>query len=726
MKNLLGFIIAVVIALATVMPTQSFAANDTPVMVGRIYYIEGSLLRYVPSENDWVAAVRDAPFGTEDTLYSGTKGQAELGIPNGTWVRISDNTQIQFIGLDSDVSEIDVASGLARFYNKDSDLVIRATSPFGYVLVYPDSAFDYYVGENSAEIVPIKGRVTFVHTGTNARYDIAPGNPSILADQNQVTTGYGDTDPGWDSWNKSRDSFWASKYRTTGRSVQYLPASLRQDAYVFDENGRWDRVYYDGGNRWLWRPTNVPSGWAPFTNGRWTEWYGDQTWVPYEPFGYTTHHYGNWVYAQNRWYWAPPVTPATIGLQLLNIAFFWYPGRVSWIHSGPNVGWIPLAPREPYYSHYRWGGPHVVHVTNVNITNINVYPRNYAYARHAVVVPQRDFYRVNNYRNVRIKNINNTTIVNNYQAAPIVNNKVVRDYSTTKQKYNFTNVQVKEKPHRTVTERIEVNQKTIQRGRIEKASVLEQQTKGIQEGKINREAKIQQPKVTNFIVPAQEANRPKSEIRLQQRELRRAARDTKDEPGDQAVKPSPKPGRPAPKPEKIDDEKIVKPVSKPEGISPPPKPDRKVPKSEPIMSGKPDQPVPKPERVKPPRPRPVDKQDDVTPMKPTSKTDEIAPSKPVPRQERVQPVRPVVQKPEKVKPDKQGQKFEGDAPEKPAPRHERAAPPKAQPREKPEKVAPVKDDDHDQPNKKPGRIAPAKVPPQDIQKGEPPEQGKVR
>lgn len=726
MKNLLRFIIAVVIALAVVMPSPSFAVNDVPVMVGRIYYIEGSLLRYVPSENDWVAAVRDAPFGTEDTLYSGTKSQAEIGIPNGTWIRISENTQIQFIGLDSDVSEIDVASGLARFYNKDSDLVIRATSPFGYVLVYPNSAFDYYVGENSAEIVPVKGKVTFVHTGTNARYEITPGNPSILADQNQVTTGYGDTDPDWDSWNKSRDSFWASKYRTTGRSVQYLPASLRQDAYVFDENGRWDRVYYDGGNRWLWRPTNVPSGWAPFTNGRWTEWYGDQTWVPYEPFGYTTHHYGNWVYAQNRWYWAPPVTPATIGLQLLNIAFFWYPGRVSWIHSGPNVGWIPLAPREPYYSHYRWGGPHVVHVTNVNITNINVYPRNYAYARHAVVVPQRDFYRVNNYRNVRVKNINNTTIINNYQAAPIVNNKVVRDYSTTKQKYNFTNVQVKEKPHRTVTERIEANQKTIKRGRIEKATVLEQQTKGIQEGRINKDAKIQQPKVTNFIVPAQEANRPKSEIRLQQRELRRAARDAKDEPGDQAVKPSPKPGRPTPKPEKINDEKTAKPVSKPEGILPSPKPDRKIPKPEPIMTEKPDQPPPKPERVRPPRQRPVEKQDDVAPMKPVTKTDEIAPPKQAPKQERVQPVRPSSQRPEKITPDKQGKKFEGDAPDKPVPRHERLAPPKAQPREKPEKVAPAKDDDRDQPNKKPGRSAPVKVAPQDIQKGEPPEQGKVR
>jgi hypothetical protein len=695
MKKYFLFVVFLFLSFTALMPMPSLAANDSPIMVGRIFYTEGSLLRYVPAENDWVAVVRDAPFGTGDTLYSGRRGQAELGIPNGTLIRMSDNTQIQFIGLDSDVTEVDVASGLARLYNKDPNLVIRATSPYGYVLVYPDTVFDYYVGENSAEIVPVKGRITFVHSATNARYEVAPGNHSILVDQNQVTSGYSDTDGDWDRWNISRDNFWAAKYRTKGRSAQYLPASLRHDAYVFDENGRWDRVYYEGGNRWFWRPTNVPAGWAPFTNGRWTDWYGDQTWIPYEPFGYTTHHYGNWIFAQNRWYWAPPVTPLTIGLPLLNIAFYWYPGRVSWIHSGPNVGWIPLAPRESYYSHYRWGGPHVVNITNVNITNINIYPRSYAYARHAVVVPQRDFYTVNNYRNVRVKNINNTTIINNYQASPIVNNKVISDYSTTKQKYNFTNVQVKEKPHRTVTDRIQTNQKEIQRGKIEKASVIEQQAKSVQEGKINKEARIQQPKITSLIVPAQEVNRPKSEMKLQQRELRRVARETKDDSGEPA-KQAPKAGRVSPKAEGIDFEKTMKPASRPEDIVPPQKPVRQMQNQDKLATEKLDQPAVKPERVKPPRPRQVEKPDESVTIKSAPKSDDVSSAKP-PKPERVPPPKPMKQKQELIVPDKSGQKIDGDIHEKPALKHEREAHPKAQPKQKPDKPAPDKKGDKDQP-----------------------------
>ena len=723
MKRWVELMVCLFLAAVAIVPSSS-AADAPPVMVGRIYHIEGSLLRYVAAENDWVAAVRDAPFSAGDTLYTGNKGMAELIVPNGTWIRIGDNTQIQFIALDSDLAEMDVASGVARFYNKGSDTVIKATSPFGYVLVYPGGIFDFYVGESSAEVVAVKGKISFVHAATNTKYEVSAGNPSILADQSQVTSGDSGVDPNWDGWNRTRENFWASKGKTTGRSVQYLPPALRHDAYVFEENGGWEKVYYDGSDRWFWRPTTVSLGWAPFTAGRWTEWDGDQTWIPAEPFGYVTHHYGNWIYVGNRWYWAPPVATVTVGLPLLNIGFFWNPGRVSWIHSGQYVGWVPLAPRETYYSHRNWGGPHGVVVTNVNLAQININLRNYAYARHAVVIPQRNFSTVNNYRNVRVTNINNTTIINNYKAAPVVNNTVINNYTTNKQRYNFANVQVKEKPHTTVIKRINENQKVIQQGNKKKASVIEKQVKGIQEGKVNREARIEPPKTTNYIVPANQVNRPKSEIKLQQREIKRPARAAQDKPGEPR-KPSPKPGRPSPKPEGVETQKPGKPISKPEGVVPSAKPGRPAPKPEGIAPDKPDQPTPKPERVRSLKPRPAEKPEDVTPVRPTPKPKGVVPSKPAPKPEVVAPARPAP-KPERVVPAKPGQTIEGDVSEKPAPKRDRVEPAKPQPKEKPEKLAPTKDEEPDQPNKKPVRGAPAKVRPQDKQKGEPDDQEKPK
>jgi len=67
-----------------------------------------------------------------------------------------------------------------------------------------------------------------------------------------------------------------------------------------------------------------------------------------------------------------------VGLPLLDVGFFWYPGRVSWITL--ELMWDGCLWRRarPYYSYRHWGGPHGVVVNNVNITQININVRNYA------------------------------------------------------------------------------------------------------------------------------------------------------------------------------------------------------------------------------------------------------------------------------------------------------------------------------------------------------------
>jgi len=692
--------LVVCLFLAVVMVPPSSAADAPAMVVGRIYHIEGDLLRYVPAEKDWVAVVRDAPFGTEDTLFSGSRGMAELIVPNGTWIRIGNSTQIQFIALDTDLAEMDVASGVARFYNKSSDTAIKVTSPFGYVLGDPGTVFDFYVGENSVEVVAVRGKVSFVHSATEAKYDVAAGSPSILADQQQVSSGEGTVDPEWDRWNTVRENFWAAKARVRGRSVEYLPPSLQDESYALEENGIWESVPYEGTSRWFWRP-RVAVGWSPFTVGRWTDWYGDQTWIPAEPFGYVTHHYGNWVYARKYWYWAPPVVSVRVGLPLLDVGFYWYPGRVSWIHTGTYVGWVPLAPRETYYSYRNWGGPHAVVVNNVNISQINVNVRNYAYVNRAIVVNQNNFYGVNNYTKVRVTNINRTAIINNYRAAPVVNNTVINNYTTIKQRYNFTNVKVNEKPHNTVINRIQQNETIIHGGRKEKASAVQQRVKSIPEGRVNREARIEVPKVTNHIVPAGEVSRPKAEIKLQQREIKSPG--VAGKPMQQPVQPE----QPAARPERVaparpGKQEQPRQPSVPERVSP-------------AKSAQPEQPAARPERVAPARPgkqeqpRQPSVPERVSPAKPAQ------PEQPAARPERVAPAKPNQQEqprqpsvPERVSPAKSAQ------PEQPTARPEPVAPARPsqqeQPRQPavPERVSPAKPAQPEQPAAGPEPVAPAK------------------
>ena len=506
------------------------------ILVGRITLVEGQLLRFVPAEKDWVAIVKDAPFGREDALYSDQDGKAELIMPNNTWVRMGGNTQLQLIALKTDVTEVDVASGLARFYNRSSNVLVKATSPFGYVVAQPGSTFDLYVGDQSAEVIALKGTVTFIHAGDNAKYQVVPGSPSVIADARQVGAGESNVDADWDDWNEGRDTLWAQRVSVKGESVKYLPPELQDQAYDLEENGRWESVNYQGQRRQLWRPTQVSAGWAPFTEGRWTDYYGDNTWIPAEPFGYATHHYGNWVYVNNGWYWGPP---AAVGFGVN-----WYPGRVAWIGSQADVGWVPLAPRERYYSHYPWG-PAAIVLGAAAVVGLTI--GSLAYLSHAVLVPQHDFYGVNNYRSVRVTNINRTTIINNYHRSRVVNNTIVKNYNTNPNRYNFTNVNVANKPHQTVLTRIERNQGIAKQeaGRVN-ANTLRQNVTRAKPAGLPTQTTVERPRVTNKIVPANKVHEPISEVQSQPKEIRQKPKQVQAPPAEVGARPGsrqpPKPG----------------------------------------------------------------------------------------------------------------------------------------------------------------------------------------
>ena len=156
---------------------------------------------------------------------------------------------------------------------------------------------------------------------------------------------------------------------------------------------------------------------------------------------------------------------------------------------------------------------------------------------HAVIVNRDNFYGRNTYLNVRVTNVNRTAIINNYRMAPVMGDNVIRNYSKNRQRFDFTNAPVREKPHSTVVNRIQENQRIIREGRVEKASELREHLKTIPEGRIGGPARVEQPRGRSHIVPANAVNRPKEELKLPEREVKGGTRRP----------PSAEPGRaPAP------------------------------------------------------------------------------------------------------------------------------------------------------------------------------------
>ncbi|MGC9964467.1 MAG: DUF6600 domain-containing protein [Syntrophobacteraceae bacterium] len=439
-------------------PRRHTRSKET-VLVGRVSVLEGEMLRYVHEQKDWVPTVKDSPFGREDALYLGENSRAEFLMPNETWIRAGANTQIQMIALKEDLTEVDVAAGIARFINRSRKAVAKATTPYGYATGAPGSIFDVYVGDESVEIVAVKGKVEFVHDVDGAKYNVIPRSMSILADNRQAAAGEGKVVAGWDDWNIARDSVLVRSIETRGESVNHLPVGIREDSAVLDEYGRWDRVYYEGEYREAWRPTSVEEGWSPYTVGHWTDWYGDYTWVPYEPFGYVTHHYGYWFRTNECWYWSPPVASAGWESPYWGIGFGWYPGRVGWVYSDASIGWFPLLPWEPYYA-FNWWGPwgFAVHHAGLIGTNFN----RYSQWDRAVIINQGNFHNVTSYSRTRLSNINGRTISSGYRAAPVVSNSILGNAGDPGRRFSYTNATARFQPGRNVTSRVARNQAKFQ------------------------------------------------------------------------------------------------------------------------------------------------------------------------------------------------------------------------------------------------------------------------
>ena len=501
--------------------TSALAADsEEGILVGRIAHIEGKLLRYVDEGKDWVATVDDAPFGLEDALYSGEDTKAEFIMPNQTWLRVGENTQIQLIALNPDATTVDVASGLARLYNKSDDAVIKVTTPFGYVVAPGGTIFDLYVGDDSLEVIAVRGDVDFVHSATGSRYEVQEGSPSIIADRKTTAEGNGTVDSAWDDWNGQRDNIWAQRQQNRGSSVEYLPEPIRDEAYALEENGRWERVYYEGDYRNMWRPTRVDPGWRPYTSGRWSVYYGDNCWIPDEPFGYVTHHYGSWVYVESfhTWYWVPPVTRAVARVPGISISFGWYPGRVGWIHSGPSIGWVPLAPDEIYYGYRPWGHRTVV-VQRGTVISINL--SRYRYLDGAVIIPRDHMYRGNRYTPYVQPNIGRAAIINNYRPSTVINNTVINNFDTDRSRFALSDAKVARKPHATVMNRINDNQKMSRdAGRINRARIEQDLTRVNVAAQPPPTATLRAPTLATKLVDADKINKPINTLSLPKQEIK--------------------------------------------------------------------------------------------------------------------------------------------------------------------------------------------------------------
>ena len=356
---------------------DSYDPDSASRSVARLSVMNGDVSIRRGDSGDYVAAALNAPLVVGDRVLTGPASRAEAQFDWANMIRIGADSEIRMAELASRRYLVQIAQGVATFrVLRASDADVEVSTPqvsirpkregIYRIAVRDDGLTEVTVRAGDVEVFTPRG-VETLRAGQTMQVRGSASDPEY-----QIVAASGEDE--WDRWNLNRD-------RELERSQSYRYVS--RDVYGaedLDPYGQWvqDPSY---GNVWAPR---VAAGWAPYQQGHWVwvDWYG-WTWVSYDPWGWAPYHYGRWyVNPTYGWCWYPGGFGAR---------HYWSPGLVAFVGFGGgfgHVGWVPLAPREPYYRWYGrgfYGGGNNIRVAN----NINIYS-NYRNAHFANAVTAVD------------------------------------------------------------------------------------------------------------------------------------------------------------------------------------------------------------------------------------------------------------------------------------------------------------------------------------------------
>ena len=369
-----------VLSFASVLLLGVFGAGlaqaDPPGRVGRLADLNGQVWFQAQDSKEWEAAQRNRPLTNGDRISTDANANAELTIGSAS-LRLDSGTAIDILQIDDEHIDLQLLNGSVymRVQSQETARELGLNTAEGRFQIERAGRYLLDRIDASSAFSAINGQARF-QGGTHSRqvangqrvevWLAADGQPSIQSGPLQSDA--------FANWNRERD-----------RGDEHQPYRPESGRYVseemtgaedLDRHGRWQQSSEFGS---VWYPSDVPSGWAPYSTGRWVwvrPW--GWTWVDAQPWGFAPFHYGRWVHWQSRWCWVP-------GRYVRRPVYA--PALVAWV-GGPRwgvsinlggaapIGWFALGPREVYVPGYRVS-PHYVqnvnitHVTNItNITNI--------------------------------------------------------------------------------------------------------------------------------------------------------------------------------------------------------------------------------------------------------------------------------------------------------------------------------------------------------------------
>src|SRR5262245_24705076 len=357
---------ALVLTLAS-FASPALAADDPPGRVGRVTDAQGQSWYFDGEANEWVNLERNRPLTSGERIAVDASGHLELRI-GSTAVRLAGGSELEIRRIDDERIDLFLHSGSAAVRVRSAEVAREVELATIEGRFAPRGAGHFRVDRKDDGSVATAWSGDLHFEGDDSALDIPAGRSAELwREGSNNATHY--------SWGEpQRDDFadWtarANREDDRAAAPEYVSPEMT-GAEDLNRYGTWENNVEYGP---LWYPTTVLAGWAPYRYGHWAivqPW--GWTWVDAAPWGFAPFHYGRWVYFGGRWCWAPGRWVARP---------YYSPAMVAWVGGYPSygrgpwpyVGWVPLAPREPYYPHYAAGGSYW---RAINAAHMSLFPQN--------------------------------------------------------------------------------------------------------------------------------------------------------------------------------------------------------------------------------------------------------------------------------------------------------------------------------------------------------------
>jgi len=280
------------------------AMADSHARIVRLSYVEGDVQMDRNVGQGYEKAIINVPITEGTKLRTRLDGLAEVEFEDGSTLRITPDSQIEFSQLSlkdsgSRVSLVSVKHGTAYVNfagtsGEDFSLTFASQS----VPLTQAARLRLDVGKTSARLAVFSGAVQA--EGPAGKVDVAKKQSVTfdLTDPNDFTLAKNVKGEPYDSWDKQQDQY----------HDRYLKAqSYNPSPYGY---GVSDLNYYGSfimapGIGSCWQPYFMSTAWDPFMNGAWL-WSGaGYSWVSSYPWGWLPYTYGSWNYFSGGWCWNP-------------------------------------------------------------------------------------------------------------------------------------------------------------------------------------------------------------------------------------------------------------------------------------------------------------------------------------------------------------------------------------------------------------------------------------